>query len=455
MNSYRKRNSALLILAVLGLAGCSIAPETEYQSLAQKSVEQIPNWTAQQEEAREAVSLTSLMNIPKLEQLVNQAMKSNPSLQQTITALKIAYAEQGITDSDRLPQLTADLSGYDDNEDGDSISTGLTVSWELDLWNRLGDKSSAAAKDIASDIATLQSSKDSLAASIMRSWLQISYQKQLIEIESSHLKLLVDIEDLIKEKYRSGLGELEDLDSARTDSASTRATLAEYQETLAQYQRDLILLLGQFSDDVQFDVSSEFPEVMLPLASLPKISIANRPDVKSTLRTLEAEEFRTNAAYKALLPSVDLELALSDSGSSLSEALLTNPVWSILGQLSAPIFDGDKLENQAKQAELTQENAYWIYQDTLLIAVNEVDDALGQEKSLEMQQKHTQQALDSAKRSYSNYQKKYQQGLVDIYDLLSVQENTFDIQSALALIKYNRLVNRIDLGLALGLGVSS
>ena len=94
------------------------------------------------------------------------------------------------------------------------------------------------------------------------------------------------------------------------------------------------------------------------------------------------------------------------------------------------------------------------YQETLLTAVNEVENALGQEKSLALQQKHLQDSYDSAVRSFANYQEKYREGLVDISDLISVQTDSFDVQESLVQVKYNRLVNRIDLGLALGLGVS-
>jgi outer membrane protein TolC len=194
--------------------------------------------------------------------------------------------------------------------------------------------------------------------------------------------------------------------------------------------------------------------VLIPLASLPKQDLARRPDLQGAFFDLEAEEFRTKAAYKALLPSISLELALSDTASSPSAALLTSPLWSLLGQLSAPIFDGGYLRSQAKVAELTAENAYWIYQETLLTAVNEVENSLGQEKSLTLQQKHLQDALDSAIRSFANYQEKYREGLVDISDLIDAQTNSFDVQEKLVQVKYNRLVNRIDLGLALGLGVA-
>ncbi|WP_413282559.1 TolC family protein [Vibrio sp. MA40-2] len=455
MMSYRKMNRSLLAFAIIGLMGCSSSSDNNFQELAKQSLQQQIAWNAQQPDATEVVQLTELMNIPELDTLIKQAMKNNPSLQQTLTALKIVYAQRDETNSDRIPSLTA---GYDASKEEGSdseYSADLTVSWELDLWNEIGNETKAADKDIASSIATYQSATDTLAANIMRAWLQISLQKQLVDIELLRLKLLEDNEQMILEKYRSGLGDLEDLDTAKTESAATRSTLAEYTEQLAQNERSLALLLGNVGDDQTFNVRSQFPQVLTPLVSLPEQDLSRRPDLQSAFYDLEAEEFRTTAAYKALLPSISLSVALSDTASSPTSALFASPLWSLLGQLSAPILDGGYLQSQIDIAELTTENAYWVYKETLLNAVNEVENALGQEKSLAEQQQHLQIALESAKRSYANYQEKYRQGLVDISDLISVQTSGFDVKANLTEVIYNRLVNRIDLGLALGLGVSS
>ncbi|MFT6927287.1 MAG: multidrug efflux system outer membrane protein [Psychromonas sp.] len=448
MVPYRRN---LLALAIFGLIGCSSSSDKNFQALAKKSLEQQISWKSEQVEAVEVVELTDLMNIPALNLLIEQSMATNPSLQQTVMALKIAYADSIATNSDSIPELTANLSGDKEESSNASYDADLTVSWELDLWNAIGNSTSAANKDIASNIASLQSTKDTLAANIMRAWLQISLDKQLLDIEVKRLAVLENNESLILEKYRSGLGELEDLDTAKADSASTRSTLAEYTETLAQNKRSLTLLLGQLGSEQSFSVSDQFPQVLTPLVSLPNQDLSRRPDLQSAFFNLEAEGFRTKAAYKALLPSISLEVALTSSSSA---DLLTSPLWSILGQLSAPLFDGGYLRSQAEIAQLTAENAYWIYQETLLTAVNEVENALGQEKSLALQQQHLTDALSSALRSFVNYQAKFREGLVDIADLISVQTTSFDVEAELIQVKYNRLTNRIDLGLALGLGVS-
>ncbi|QFI37047.1 TolC family protein [Moritella marina ATCC 15381] len=439
-----------LTLTVSAVVGCSNST-INYQQDADSARTARTQWQYQQQDAVAVTQLTQLVAMPALTSLVEEAILQNPSLQQTAIALQIAYAQRGVTTSGRIPQVNAGFSAKNSDAD-ESYQTDVTVSWELDLWQKLNDEVQAADMDIASSQATYQGARDALAANIMRSWLQINLQQQLITIETSRLAVLENNEQFVLSRYRNGLGALEDLDSARTSSAQTRATLAEQQETLAQNQRNLGLLIGQTT---AIQAGSDFPTVLQPLAGLPEQDLGRRPDLQAAYAAISAAQYRTDVAYKALLPSISLSASLTDIANSPSESLLTSPAWSLLGQLTAPIFQGGQLRSQIEIAELTTEQTYWAYQENLLTAVNEVENALGQEQSLQRQQQHLSDALSSAKRSESNYQTKYRQGLVDILDLLTVQQQTFDLQSQLTQATYNRLVNRIDLGLALGLGITT
>ncbi|MGF1716187.1 TolC family protein [Photobacterium chitinilyticum] len=446
---------SLVSLMMLGITGCSTADGVNFQQTAQTSRAEYQTWSYQQTDAARASQLTDLVAIPALTQMVNDAISRNPSLQQTALALQIAYAQENLAVGDQLPELSAGFSGKREENNGISYTTDLTVSWELDLWQKISDSVNAAQMDVATSQATYQAAQDALVANIMRAWLQINLRQQLLAIESERLTVLENNETFILERYRVGLGQLEELDNARSSSAQTKATLAEYQELLAKEYRTLKQLLGRNPESFLSNIEQHFPEVLEPLATLPEQDLGRRPDLQGAYYTILAEQYRTSVAYKALLPSINLSASLTDIGSSPSDALLTSPAWGLLGQLTAPLFQGGKLRAQVDIAELTAEQSYWAYQETLLNAVTEVENTLGQEQSLERRQQYLGEALGSASRSVANYQTKYRQGLVDILDLLSVQQQTFDLQSQLVQVTYNRLVNRIDLGLALGLGVSS
>ena len=201
-------------------------------------------------------------------------------------------------------------------------------------------------------------------------------------------------------------------------------------------------------------IPEQFPDVELAVSGLPAQTLARRPDLKAAYLAIESSTLNSKAAYKDLLPSLSIEAMLEDIASSPREALFVSPIWSLLGQLTAPLYQGGELRATAEIFELETALSYQSYRDTLLTAVSEVENAIGQEQSLQTQNYYIETALASAKNNLVQYQQNYRTGLVDILDLLAVQQQTYDLESQLNTTQYNLLANRITLALALGLEMS-
>ena len=437
-----------LALLVHGCATTGTSPD--YSSQAEQLRNEITAWPAQADAA--AVShLTQLIDSDQLHQLVSQALDNNPGLQQTWLVLRQRQAEQRRIAGGRLPSASAGFQASR-SEDTDSSYTGsVSVSWELDLWHRVGDEVAAAGTDSAQQQALYQSARDTLSAEVMQGWLGLIAQQRALEIEQRRLATLEQNEALVLQRYRAGLGSLNDLDSARSASASSRATLAADTQTLAQQQRALQVLVGS-SQPLALQMPADYPGVITPLAELPTQTLERRPDLRAAWLAIEAESLRTRAAYKDMLPSISLQAALQDIAENPAQALLTDPLWSLLGELSAPLYQGGALRAAADIAELTAAERWQAYRETLLGAVNEVSDALGQEQALDQQQAHITEALARQRNSLTQYQRRYRTGGATLLELLEVQQQTYDLEAQLDTLIYNRLTNRITLGLALGLG---
>ena len=437
-----------LALLVHGCATTGTSPD--YSSQAEQLRNEITAWPAQADAA--AVShLTQLIDSDQLHQLVSQALDNNPGLQQTWLVLRQRQAEQRRIAGGRLPSASAGFQASR-SEDTDSSYTGsVSVSWELDLWHRLGDEVAAAGSDSAQQQALYQSARDTLSAEVMQGWLGLIAQQRALEIEQRRLATLEQNEALVLQRYRAGLGSLNDLDSARSASASSRATLAADTQTLAQQQRALQVLVGS-SQPLALQMPADYPGVITPLAEQPTQTLERRPDLRAAWLAIEAESLRTRAAYKDMLPSISLQAALQDIAENPAQALLTDPLWSLLGELSAPLYQGGALRAAADIAELTAAERWQAYRETLLGAVNEVSDALGQEQALDQQQAHITEALARQRNSLTQYQRRYRTGGATLLELLEVQQQTYDLEAQLDTLIYNRLTNRITLGLALGLG---
>ena len=467
------------------LSACTSTDDRALSESASSSTGNNVVWQSQarQQESTQTLLLNSdttltdvidIKELPHLAGYIDEALSSNASLQQSLITLRKAQVAIDSAKADRNLNVDASFSASksettnssastssntnsstSSNSSSPSYSASMNVSWELDLWQKISDGISAANFDAASARASYQSARDSLVANVVRSYIDVLTQQQLLNIEQSRLTVLENNEAVILKRYSTGLGSLDDLDTARTSSANTRATIAQYENALLTAKRTLAVLLGRQNQSLnELNTQVNFPDVLLPLTTLPKQDLARRPDLQAAFYALKATEFEVDVAYKALLPSISLSASLSDNDSTPSQALFTNPLWSLLGQMTAPLFQGGALRAQIEDAKLTSANAWWQYRETLLTAVQETQNALDSETALSARISHTNVALANAERSVSTIEGQYRQGLADILDLLSVYETRFNLQAQAVELHAQKLQNRIDLGLALGLGVS-
>lgn len=452
MKTIATRNILVLLTLVL-LTACLPASRNDWTAQAQRDEKNLQSWSQLDGETPTTI-LGDLISSIELSALVDEALTANPGLQQTLTTLKIRQTELKQTNGARHPTVEADASVGKEEDSETSYFGSLSVSWELDLWGKLRNESAAAQKDMVQQQALYQSARDTLASEVMKTWLELINARNNVTIQKQRMKVLAKNTTLIQERYRNGLGELTDLDSARTSLASAEATLTQYEEELASLKRSMTTLLGRSSPQ-DFDLPADYPAVLLPLADLPHQTLARRPDLKAAYLAIEASDLRTRVAYKEILPSISLQATLEDIAESPSAMLLRDPAWSLLAGLTAPLYQGGQLKTAAQIAELETEQNYQSYRETLLTAVNEIENAIGQETSLTRRRLHIAQALTAARNTLDQYQQSYRNGLVELLELLSVQEQTFDLEEQLNNLIYSRLANRIDLGLALGLGVKS
>lgn len=456
-----KLRIVFVIFLVLVVTACTTSPDQpDFLNNARQQSQSVSHWiNADNTEAASHTALNQLINTPVLAELITQALAANPNLQQILLTLQIRQAERRQTFGQRLPQVEAGLNtsksetatGTESSEQTDTRYTGsINISWEVDLWGKLANSDYAMRKDIQQQAWLVQAARDSLVAQICQVWLSLVAQQHSIGIRQAQVLSLDKNQQFIATRYRSGLGSLEDLDSIQTNLASAKATLESERELKTQLQRSLAVLLGTSHLPSPLLIG-DYPEVLVPLAELPQQTLQRRPDLQAAYSAIEAADLRRKVAYKDLLPSINLSATLEDAANSPRQALLTNPLWSLLGQLTAPLYQGGQLKAAVDIADLEVAQSYQNYRSSLLTAVNEVEDALSLQNSLDIQYQHISNAVTNSQRNLEQYRQKYRVGLANILDVLSVEQQTFDLQAQQDDLLLQRLSNRIDLGLALGL----
>ncbi len=401
-----------------------------------------------------ADQLLNLVNDPELSKLVQLALAQNQDLQLSALRLRQSRLQLGVARAGDKPTVDLSFSSQRANQPVTSTTHNLSLNmaWELDVWGRLADASSAAERESEALQQDLAAARNSLVGRVVQRWIDISVRAQVIQAEQQRIDSLNSTLEVITDRYRDGIGSLADLEAARTTSAQTKATIAARKQEQAEAIQQLNLLLGQSSTKALV-LPVSIPEITSPPAILPASVIAARPDLQAAYQRIVAADKNTAVAEKNLLPGFNLTASLGQSDSDLGDLLSASTGWSLLGSLTAPLFNSGRLKAEAEIQSLQAEQAYLSYQQTLLTALQEVEAALGQENALAAQQGYLQQALTHSQASLSYYRSRYRDGLADILDLLNTEQTAFDARIQLLTVQQTRLTNRIALGLALGMGV--
>ena len=187
----------LLLSTICTLAGCSSQQYFQSNSTEQ-SLKQHTHWQYTQQNATQVNYLTDLVNINGLDSLIMQAVANNPSFNQVHIALKLAYAQRKATAANQWFSIDADFESLRLENSGTEYSSAIGVSWEADVWQKIADNIAAQDMNIASSQASYQSAKDTLVASVIRNYLTIILQQNLLNIEQQRLAVLENNEQSIK-----------------------------------------------------------------------------------------------------------------------------------------------------------------------------------------------------------------------------------------------------------------
>jgi len=445
----------LQLVAVAGLSACATQPAI----YSQKASEQVlpSQWQVGFELSGDTTSLLSLVPGLPINSLLKDALTHNPGLKQTALLMEQAQWQVERQQGANLPNLELSTSGQrtkqvaGGTDYNSQIDVQLKSRWELDLWGKLADEVSRAEYSYQATADDLEYARRSLVANTIKTWLTWVSSREKLFIEQRRLAVQLQNQQIIEQRYRRGLGNLQDLDTAKSQWQQTRANAQALQQTVQENLRNLQQLAGSLSPLQQ--VPALWPEIVFPELKLPAQLIGQRPDLQAAFKRIQVADAASKVAYKSLLPSFTLDLSTSLTGASAHKALNGDPGWQLLGQLTQPLFQAGRLQANLALAELAAEQSYWAYQQTLLTAVLEVESSLDKEKSLSSQQSALEKAGQYAELSEQHLLARFRQGLASLLELHTAQQTSFNVRSQLLDIRLSRAINRINLGVAMGLPV--
>jgi len=396
----------------------------------------------------------SLYGDATLDTLQRQAAIGNQDIAQSVARLRAAQAAVASSSASLLPSLGASASsarsrsGSALQADGSSnarISTshslGLNASWELDLWGRISGTVDAAR-------ASAQASADDLAAmrlSVQATVAQTYFALRAAEAQARLLRETLDAYarswELTRNRQAAGVASLADVAQAEAQYKTTQVQLLESETSRTQLEHALAALVGQAPAAFSLPATAELPAPPPVPAQLPSQLLERRPDIAAAERRVAAANAQIGVARAAFFPALTLSGSAGYRGSELSKLLSApNLFWSLGPALAVSLFDGGARTAAVDSARASNDQAAASYRQTVLTALQEVEDNLTAATALAQEQQLQTEALAAAQRALDVVNNQYRAGTVGFLNVITAQASVLSSQRSLIDVKNRRLV---------------
>jgi multidrug efflux system outer membrane protein len=404
---------------------------------------------------------------PELVALVDRALARNFQLRAAWARLAQAEARGMIEHAAYWPQVSLQLDvarrrqvavfGALGRQEFEVNNLGLSVpvTYELDLWNRIGSQVAAAGLDVLATRDDVEALAMTVAANVVEQWLSMVQQRALRALLEDQLETNRVFEELVTLRFGLGLGTALDVFQQRQQVEAIEAQLATVaaQETLARQQ--LALLVGA-SPTAFVDRIGQLPEPerlprqpSLPTVGIPSELLLRRPDVRAAQRRAAAADWRLGAAIASQYPSFRFSGAIGLSSPTL-EDFVSSFVFSVAASILAPVVDGGRLAAEVRRNRAVVEEQLQSFAQTFLTAVFEVEAALAQERQQRINIQNLHEQLQNARSTLEESRRRYAEGLSDYLPVLTALSTVQRIEQSILAAERQLLSQRVQLARALG-----
>lgn len=396
---------------------------------------------------------------PELNTLVERALKDNFSLKASWEKLNQVRAVYLKSRSGMFPTLDGEAGAARTvNKNGgsrvetDKLILGLSAQYEVDLWGEIDSTIEAARLDVNASAADLETAAMTVAASVARSWYGLVAQDLSIRILEKQIEINSKGLELIMAQFRTGQVPMADVLQQRQLIESKIGERVKLEAEKKQSQHQLEILTGRTPGENSYQVPDQLTLLPpLPSTGIPSELILSRPDVRSAFHNLEAADARIAVAVADRFPALRLSLSLETSGSSAGD-IFNNYLSSVAASLVGPIFDGGRRKAEVDRTRAVAAENLNKYAQTILTAVQEVEDALVVEKQQLLYLESLQAQLNYAQKTMAQVKERYLKGVENYQRILTALISLQGLEQSILNANRDLLLNRIQLCRALGGG---
>lgn len=444
----------ILLWAVCLMTGCSI-----YKPYSRPEV-QTEGLYRDLEETRDTASIATLgwrnlFSDKNLQALIEKGLERNTNLRVAHIRVKAAEAVLMNARLSYLPSvvLTPDgsISGTEGAKAIKTYNLAASASWEIDLFGKVTNAKREALAALEGSRAYRQAVETQLIATIANSYYMLLMLDRQLIISEQTLITWKETEHSIEALKRAGKSNDAAVLQAKANRLALEASVVSIRKSIRETENVLSALLADTSHDIMRGAlqKQQFPDTLY--AGLPIQLLANRPDVRQAEWNLAQAYYATNAARSAFYPS--LTLSGSTGWTNNVGGVVVNPgswLFSAVGSLMQPLFNkGTNIAN-LRQAKARQEEALLLFQQSLLDAGKEVNNALTRWQSARIRMDYVNQQIMTLQEAVRKTELLMQHTSTNYLEVLTARQRLLEAELTQAQDKFEEIQGVIDLYHAVG-----
>lgn len=468
MTTVRPIRSATLGTAVLLAACASVGPDYRSPEVATGAAWRQPRESGLVDGAPAEGAWWTTFGDPLLTTVVEQALLQNLDLRSALARLESARALRGVAAADRWPSLDARAT-YEHRSESENTPFGafiprtnihtvaLDASWELDLWGRVRRSVEAADADLGASEADLHAAAVSVAGEVVAAYVDLRAAQRRLAIAQENLTLQERTLGLVRARFTAGLVVERDVAQAATNVESTRARMPSLAGAATTAHNRLAVLLGKSPSEMSPELATPgaLPTPPAKVAvGVPTDLLRRRPDVRAAERRFAAAVARIGVAEGDRYPRFTLGGTLGLAANSANEVFEQGSDVVAFGpSVRWNLFDGGRLRQRVQSLEATAEVAQLAWEKTVLLAIEETENAMTSFVREQERRAALQRAATQARRAVDLAQTQYRAGLSDFQAVIDSERTVATIEDELVASEATIARSLVSLHKALGGGL--
>jgi outer membrane protein, multidrug efflux system len=406
------------------------------------------------------IAWLAVLQDPVLLSLVETAVANNRDLRVAVARVREYRAQLGASRGDFFPQISANgtastnqsIFGSFPAQTFDAVRITADLSWELDFWGKIRRSTQAANFDYQSKQSDQRAIVLSLVSDVATAYLELRELDDDLRIAEQTLVSRQATLQLAQQRFNQGVISELDVRQFEAEVADPAARVADFSRQRTQKENQLSLLLGQEPGIIPRGgpLAATVAAVAVP-DSLPSSLLLRRPDVSRAEQEWAAATARVGVAIGNRLPKVTITGSYGTQRPDFSKLFGSDAeVYQLQGGISIPLFTGGRLLNQQRAAQARAEQGRASYEQAVLTALSEANDALVGVRTTHDQLVAQETQVRALRRASALAEERYQNGISSYLEVLDAQRGLFNAELSVAQVERQYLVSTVELYKALG-----